>query len=117
VAPTIPGIPEPQFLSADGRHVMSSTRVGNDLVWDKYAWKIFDRDTLQALGEVRTHVRYAPFFVSDSRVIYQTGPYAHRVGANIVEEPLQIRAADLQTGERLWSQAVRDVTDREPPPP
>ena len=71
----------------------------------------------QGLGEVRTHVRYAPFFVSDPRVIYQIEPYARRVGENIVEEPMQIRAADLQTGERLWSHAVRDVIDREPPPP
>ena len=117
VAPTISGIPEPQFLSADGRHVMSSKRVGNESVWDKYAWKIFDRNSGRELGEVRTHVRYAPFFVSDPRVIYQIEPYARRVGENIVEEPMQIRAADLQTGERLWSHAVRDVTDREPPPP
>ena len=116
-AAQLPGVPEPQFASADGRHVMSSRRVGDDSVWDKYAWTIFDRNNGERLGEVRTHLRYAPFFVSDSRVIYQTGPYARRVGDNIVQEALQIRAANLQTGERLWSLPVRDTADREPPPP
>jgi hypothetical protein len=113
---TVPGIPEPQFLSADGRHVMSSERT-DESAWDKYVWTIFERESANRLGQIRAHVSYAPFFVTDSRVVYQTDPYALRIGDNLVEEPLQIRAVDLQTGERLWSQPVRNTTDRTPPPP
>jgi hypothetical protein len=114
---TLPGVPEPQFLSADGRHVLSSQRVADDPEWDKYLWTIFDREGGRRLGEFRTHLRYAPFFVDDTRVIYQTPPYARRQGQSIVEEPLQLRAADLSTGARVWSQPVRDTVDRQPPPP
>lgn len=110
------GLPGPQFLSADGRHVLTSTQVDDDSVWDKYSWRIQDRSG-ERLGEIRAHVRFAPFFVSGSQVVYQTEPYARLVGTEIVEEPVQIRAVDLRTGESLWSQAVRDIIDREPPPP
>ncbi len=110
-------VPEPQFLSADRRHVMHSKRVGDDTVWDKYLWSIYDHATSARLGEVRAPIAYAPFVVAESRIIYQTNPHAFRAGSDLVEEPLQIRAVDLQTGEILWRQPVRDTADREPPPP
>lgn len=113
----LPGVPQPQFLSADGRHVLSSQRVADDPEWDKYRWTIFERESGRRVGEFRTHLRYAPFFVDDMRVIYQTLPYARRQGRRMVEEPLQLRAADLNTGLPVWSQPVRDTVDRQPPPP
>ena len=113
----LPDVPEPQFLSADGRHILSSRRVADDSEWDKYLWTIFDRGSGDRLGEFRTHVRYVAFFVADTRVIYQIQPHARQIGDEMVEEPLQIRATDLQTGERLWHQPVRDITDPTPPPP
>jgi hypothetical protein len=113
----LPGVVGPQFLSADGKHVLSSRRVGDDRVWDKYEWLIFDRSSAQRLGKIQTHVRYAPFFVAGGRVIYQLPPTIRRVGGDIVEEPLQIRAADLSSGAPVWKQPVRDTSDHEPPPP
>jgi len=113
----LPGVPEPQFVSADGRHILSSQRVADDPEWDKYLWTIYDHQTGQRVGELRTHVRYAPFFVTGSHVVYQAGPYARRVNGRIIEEPLQIRAIDLSTGQRLWSHPVRDITDQGPLPP
>jgi hypothetical protein len=113
----LPGVPGPQFLSADGAHVLTSDRVDDDSVWDKYVWSIFDRATGNKLGEVRSHVRVAPFFVNGSQVVYQVEPFARRVGDTFVEEPVQIRSADLQTGQPLWSHAVRDTVDRTAPPP
>jgi hypothetical protein len=113
----LPGMPQPQFLSADGRHVLSSQRVADDPEWDKYLWTIFERDSGRRVGELRTHLRYTPFFVVDTRVIYQTPPYARRQGRRMAQEPLQLRAADLSTGAQVWSQPVRDTVDRQPPPP
>jgi hypothetical protein len=113
----LPGVPGPQFLSADGRHVLSSQRVTDDPEWDNYRWTIYERDSGRRVGELRTHLRYAPFFVDDTRVIYQTPPSARRQGRRMVQEPLQLLAADLNTGVRVWSQPVRDTVDREPPPP
>jgi hypothetical protein len=113
----LPGVPQPQFLSADGRHVLSSQRVADDPEWDKYQWTILERDGGSRVGEFRTHLRYAPFFVEDTHVIYQTPPYARRQGRRMMQEPLQLRAVDLNTGARVWSQPVRDTVDRQPPPP
>jgi hypothetical protein len=112
----LPGVPQPQFLSADRRHVMSSQRVaGSD--WDKYRWTIYRRDDGEELGSLRTFMRYAPFFVDGTRVLFLAPPHARRIGEELVEETLQIRATDLATGESLWSQPVRDTADREPRPP
>jgi hypothetical protein len=33
------------------------------------------------------------------------------------EEPLQIKALDLSTGEVAWTQPIRDTVNRLPPPP
>jgi hypothetical protein len=114
---TLPGVPEPQFLSADGRHVLSSRRVADDPEWDKYLWSLFERENGGRVGEVRMHLRYAPFFVTGTRLIYQAGPYARRRDGDLVEEPLQLSAVELDTGARVWSQPVRDTVDSEPPPP
>jgi hypothetical protein len=113
----LPGVPDPQFLSADGRHVLSSQRVADDPEWDKYLWTIFERDSGRRVGELRTHLRYAPFFVDNTRVICQTPPYERLQGPDMVQEPLQLRAVDLSTGAQVWSQPVRDTVGRQPPPP
>jgi hypothetical protein len=97
--------------------VLSSQRVADDPEWGKYRWTIFERESGRRVGEFRAHLRYAPFFIDDMRVIYQTPPYARRQGRRMVEEPLQLLAADLNTGARVWSQPVRDTVDRQPPPP
>jgi hypothetical protein len=110
-------VPEPQFLSADGRHVLSSQRVADDPAWDKYTWTIFERESGRRVGEIRMHLRYVPFFVDGTRVIYQTPPYERREGPSMRQEPLQLRAADLDDGAEVWHQPVRDTVDREAPPP
>ena len=117
VAARLARVSGPQFLSADGRHVLSSELVADDTVWDKYRWTIYDRDTGERVGEFRTYLPLAPFFVLDSEVVYETGPYVRQSETGPIEEPLKVRAVDLQTGQELWSQPVRDTTYRGPFPP
>lgn len=115
-ASRLPDQPEPQFLSADGTHVLISERIENDLGWaNRYRWRVFDRDG-QLLGEVHSHVRFAPFFVRGSQIVYPVEPHVHREGDTLIEEPVQIRAADMTSGAILWSHPVRDIIDREAPP-
>ena len=80
-------------------------------------WTIFERDSGRRLGEFRTHPRYTPFRGRHARDLPGTPPHARRQGQSIVEEPLQLSAADLSTGARVWSQPVRDTVDRQLPPP
>jgi hypothetical protein len=37
---SIAGVPKPQFLSVDGRHILSSERIADDPEWDKYQWTL-----------------------------------------------------------------------------
>jgi len=115
--PLLPGVPEPQFLSADGHYVLSSKRVADDPTWDKYLWTVYDRNTGQEVGSLRAHVRYAPFFVTGSRIVFETRPHMRPSSGRPAPEPLQIRAVDLGTGQALWSHPIRDTTITEPPPP
>jgi hypothetical protein len=63
------------------------------------------------------HVRYVPFLVAGTLVVFQTPPFVRRQGAEMLEEPPLLRAVDLSSGTPVWSQPVRDTVDREPPPP
>ena len=116
-AERLPGVPEPQLLSADGRHVLGSELTADDSVWEKYLWTIYDRATGEPVGEFKTFQSLAPFFVSDAQVIYETPPFARQVQGDLIEEPLKIRAVDLSTGEEVWSREVRDTTYRGRFPP
>ena len=62
-------------------------------------------------------MRFAPFFIRGSQLVHLVEPHAYRVGDALVDEPVQVCAADLQTGESGCSQPVRDITDRDAPPP
>lgn len=106
----VPGVSGVQFLSADRRHALSSQRIADDSVWDKYRLTIFDHGTGKSVGEFKSHLSLVSFFVLGSKVIYETGPYVRRTGQGMVEEPLKIRAVDLRTGQELWSWQVRDTT-------
>ena len=111
------GVPTPQFLSADGKHVLVSKRIGNDSVWNKYSLTIYDRSNGNRIGEFKCHLSVVSFFVSDSLVVYETGPYVRRTEAGLANEPLKIRAVDLRTGKQRWSTPLRDTTFRGPFPP
>jgi hypothetical protein len=113
----LPGLPETQVLSADGRHILVSRRTSDDRVWEKYTLAIYERGTGKWMGELKSHFSVVPFFVTDSHIIFETRPYARNTEAGPVEEPLKIRAVDLKTGQELWNREVRDLTYRGSFPP
>ena len=116
-AERIPGIPGPQFLSADDHHIQTSQRIGDDSVFEKFRWTIYARDTKEIVGHINSHVPLASFFVTGSHVILVTEPYARREEGRMRQEPLRIRAVDLRTGVEAWSHDVRDTEYRGPYPP
>ena len=114
---SVAGVPEPQFRSADGRHVMNPERVADDTAWDKYVWTVYDAGSGERVGQAKSHVRYAPFFVVDKLLVTVSGPELRQTDQGAVEEPLQIKALDLSTGQVAWTQPIRDTVNRLPPPP
>ncbi len=117
IAQRLAHVPGPQFVAANERTVLTSERVGNDSVWEKYRWTIYDRLTGQRLGEFRAHLSLAPFFVLGSHIVYETGPAVRRTEKGVVDEPIEIRAVDLRSGQELWKWQFRDTTFRGPFPP
>jgi hypothetical protein len=111
------GVPQPQFVSADGRYVLSAERAPNGSALEQYVWTLYDRSTGQRIGQFKTHVHYAPFFVTGTELVYQIGPFERSTETGVVEEPAQIRGVDLKTGNTLWVAPIRDIVDRMPPPP
>jgi hypothetical protein len=112
----VASLPTPQYLSADGRHVLVSERVGDARVFERYRLTIFDRATQQRIGAISSHLAQVAFVVNGSQMIYETGPYSRRVGNDVVSEPLKVRSVDLATGKEIWNRPVRDTVVRTPPP-
>ena len=112
----VASIPGDQFLSADGRHVLTSTRVADDRVFDKYQWTVFERNG-RRLGTLRDYRSHAAFIVVGSSIVYEIGPFERRTERGVVTEPLRVRAVDLSKGEEQWARAVRDTEYRGPFPP
>jgi hypothetical protein len=113
----VPGVPEPQFLSVDRRHVMAPQAIADDTVWDKYVWTVYDASTGTRLGQIKSHVRYAPFFIADKLLVTTSGPSLRQTEQGAIAEPLQIKAFDLATGDVAWTKPIRDTANRLPPPP
>jgi len=113
----IPDVPGIQLLSADERHVMTSQRIDNDSVWEKYLITIFSLETRKPIAKFRSHNSLSPFFVDGPTIVLETGPYERKIGTHIEREPLKIRALDLESGKELWSREIRDTTYRGPFPP
>ena len=98
-----------KYLSADGKHLLTSQKTNDDLVWDKYTITVTARATGARIGEFKSHVPVVPFYVKNSIIYYITEPYSRRVNNGLLEEPLKLRALNLTTGKELWSQAVKDT--------
>ena len=105
------GAPGVGYLSADGRHVLTSQVVGDDRdLKTKYLWTISSVADGRRIGEVHSPFPRAPFFVSGTKLVFESRPYAIRVNDKIIREPLTLRAVDLAFGAVAWSFPLRDTT-------
>lgn len=106
----------PQFISKDEKHIMSSEKVNSDSVFNNYRWQIYNKDTKRKVGEIADYRSYAPFCVIGKILIYESGPYIHRVGNEVREIPHQLIAIDLDTGKQIWVKQIIDFVYRGPYP-
>jgi hypothetical protein len=112
------GLPETQFISADGKHILVSEITGNDSDLNKYRWTIYPVASKESIGMIAAQFPTAPFFVSGTTIIYQLRPYMVRDQADkMVRSPLKLIAIDLRSGGKLWEQAVLDPEYYGPFPP
>jgi hypothetical protein len=112
------GLPETQYISADGKHILVSEMTGNDNDLNKYRWTLYPVASKEPVGVIATPFPTAPFFVSGSTIIYQLRPYMVRdQGDKMARSPLKLIAVDLRSGGKLWEHAVLDPEYYGPFPP
>lgn len=105
--------PGTQYHSADGRAILTSERVADDREWNNQRWVITDTTSGAKLGEIRTHVAFAPFVVRQGILVIATAPYIR--GDDL--QPAKLRGYDLATGSEKWNFPVRETVFRGPTPP
>jgi hypothetical protein len=104
------GLPEAQYISADGKHVLVSEMMGNDHDLNPYRWTIYSAGTREPIGVIASPFPTAPFFVSGSTLIYQLRPFMVRdAGGKMVRSPLKLVAMELRSGGKLWEHQVLDT--------
>ncbi len=117
----------PQFLSANGRHLMTSKRRDDAAATDyKYELTVYqlpgkEGEQPEKLGSFLSHSALVPFFVakSDDRslAIYETLGAIRTVDGELRQEPTKIRAVDLKNQKEVWQREVRDIAFRGTVPP
>jgi photosystem II stability/assembly factor-like uncharacterized protein len=106
-----------EFLSADGRDYLVSTRSDDHSGTQKYTLTVYDRQTRSPIGEFKSSVAVVPFFVTDDKAVYEIGPSVQRTSEGLIEQPRRIQAVDLKTGNEVWTTPIRDSAYRGPFPP
>jgi hypothetical protein len=113
----LPNIEGDQFRSVDDRHIVGSVRAKDSREWNRYTLAIYDRATGERVGQLKSHLAIVPLMVVGDRIVYEDSPYTRRKDDKLVDEPLKLRVARLETGEELWSRPIRDTSYKGPMPP
>ncbi|MEW4565875.1 PQQ-binding-like beta-propeller repeat protein [Bremerella sp. JC770] len=113
--PLLPEIPGPKYLSADGRHVMARERTKGES--HRFMMLVFDKQSGEAIGKFPSNVSYVPFYVDEGRIVLQKEEFAEAIDGQLVKQPRQLQALDLNSGEVIWRQPIAEMKFRGPPPP
>lgn len=106
-----------QRISIDGKHTLKSKLIGDDRVWEKYQWTIIDNQTGKEVGQLKSFLSQSGFIITDSRILFETSPYARNTASGPQQEPLMVRMVDLKNGTQIWRKPVRDTSFQGPFPP
>ena len=97
-----------RYLSADGRHLLISERIADDRQWEKYRWRVMDRQTGNLVAERKSHVAWSPFQMHGSLLLVQERPWERRAEGRWLSAPFQLRAFD-SSGVEQWRYPLRDT--------
>ena len=97
-----------RYLSADGRHLLISERVADDRQWQKYRWRVMDRQSGRLVAERKSHVAWSPFQMHGSVLLAQERPWQRRADDQWLSAPFQLRAFS-PSGVEQWRYTLRDT--------
>jgi hypothetical protein len=104
--------------SADGRHFLASgPKLAPERSLESWAWVVLDLLTGKERARVVVEVPAAPFVVHGGALILELPLHGFRDGEEWIDEPRQLRAVGLSSGEKVWKQPVFDPIYRGPVPP
>ncbi len=111
------GRPVARLPSADQRHLLiSSLLEANRDAWDRYLWSVYSLASGELVGRIRYHRSANRFAVLGTQLLHLSQPFGRRAGDGWVEEPLKLRAVDLD-GAELWNRLLHDTSYRGARPP
>jgi len=107
-----------QFRASDDRHVLASEGFDDPQFATRYRWRILDRSSGAALGQIESIQSMAPFFVEGSTLVMRATRSVQTLadGRN-AEFGERLIGFDLKTGVELWSANVLDSAYRGLLPP
>jgi hypothetical protein len=106
-----------RYPSADNTHLLASRRDRASTTKASYDWVVFSLATGARAGELRMDFPAAWFFVTGNLLVHEVQYQAHLLDGAWTEEPRQVRAIALETGEELWAHPLRDIAYRGSLPP
>jgi len=106
-----------QYPSADFKYLLASRRTRTAPPPQSYDWLIFSMATGARIAELQQDIPAAWFFINGPLLIYDVPRRTRSVDGAQIEEPPELRALDLQTGDEQWIRPVRDTAYRGSLPP
>ena len=104
-----------RYPSVDQKHLLASKLDYATL--PPWHWLIFSIDSGDLVAEINMESPGARFFIWRNYLIYTSSPQRRLVAEEWVDEPLRLRAIDLENGNEFWSWQIRDTAYRGPYPP
>ena len=104
--------------SSDGRHFLASGKPQSaPESLTRWTWVVLDVHTGREAGRVGVAVPAAPFVIVGGSILVELPEHGFREGERWVDEPRQLRAIELSTGEERWRRAVLEPDYRGAVPP
>jgi hypothetical protein len=98
-----------RYPSADRRHLLASGPGPSGLP-GTWRWALYDLASGEPLGEIVQPAVGARFVVHGTVLVQVAPRQRRRSGEAWLEEPLRLRAVDLETGDVVWTRPLRDPT-------
>ena len=107
-----------RYPSADSRHLLGSKIMdGSKKAPHQYIWSLVSSETGEIIGEIKSQLAGARFFIWKSSLIHTSPPVRAQIKGKWVFQGFQISSIDLKTNNLLWKTNFRDVFYRGPLPP
>jgi hypothetical protein len=103
-----------RYPSANHKHLLASK--ADYATHPPWHWLIFSIDSGKRVAEINMESPGARFLIRRDQLIYESPPQQRLVAEQWVNEPLRLRAIDLEGGNELWSRPIRDTAYRGPYP-